>query len=288
MREKLPPWFRQKMPEPSAMSRMESLLSRMHLHSICESALCPNIGQCFERNTATFLILGEICTRRCTFCAVKKGVPFPIDDREPEQLLAAVAHLRLQHVVITSVTRDDLSDGGAAFFAGVVRLLLEKTKTTVEVLIPDFQGSRASLQKVAAASPHVINHNLETVPRLYPDVRPQAGYDRSLELLRRVKEFDPQIVTKSGLMLGLGEAEDEVLATMGDLRKRGCDLLTLGQYLQPSPSHHGIARFIHPQEFERYETAGKEMGFAAVASAPLVRSSFNAGDLYRKAKDWPQ
>ncbi|MBP1748648.1 MAG: lipA2 [Deltaproteobacteria bacterium] len=276
------------MPEPSAMSRMESLLSRMHLHSICESALCPNIGQCFERNTATFLILGEICTRRCTFCAVKKGVPLPVDDREPEQLLAAVAHLRLKHVVITSVTRDDLSDGGAAFFASVVRLLLEKTQTTIEVLIPDFQGSRESLQKVAAARPHVINHNLETVPRLYPDVRPQAGYDRSLELLRRVKEFDPRIVTKSGLMLGLSETEDEVLATMRDLRKRGCDLLTLGQYLQPSASHHGIARFIHPQEFERYETAGKEMGFAAVASAPLVRSSFNAGDLYRKAKDWPQ
>lgn len=270
------------------MSRMESLLSRMHLHSICESALCPNIGQCFERNTATFLILGEICTRRCTFCAVKKGVPLPVDDREPEQLLAAVAHLRLKHVVITSVTRDDLSDGGAAFFASVVRLLLEKTQTTIEVLIPDFQGSRESLQKVAAARPHVINHNLETVPRLYPDVRPQAGYDRSLELLRRVKEFDPRIVTKSGLMLGLSETEDEVLATMRDLRKRGCDLLTLGQYLQPSASHHGIARFIHPQEFERYETAGKEMGFAAVASAPLVRSSFNAGDLYRKAKDWPQ
>ena len=276
------------MPEPGAMSRMESLLSRMHLHSICESALCPNIGQCFERSTATFLILGEICTRHCTFCAVKKGVPLPVDECEPDQLLAAVVHLRLKHVVITSVTRDDLGDGGAAHFARVADQLLKNTEATVEVLIPDFQGSQESLRKVAAAGPHVIDHNLETVPRLYPDVRPQADYHRSLELLGRVKEFDPLIVTKSGLMLGLGEREDEVLATMSDLRKRNCDLLTLGQYLQPTPSHHGIVRFIHPQEFERYETAGKEMGFAAVASAPLVRSSFNAGELYRRVKQWPQ
>jgi len=284
VRERLPPWFRQKMPEPIAMTLMESLLNRMHLHSICESALCPNIGQCFERSTATFLILGEICTRHCTFCAVKKGVPLPVDECEPDQLLAAVVYLRLKHVVITSVTRDDLGDGGAAHFARVIGRLLENTDATVEVLIPDFQGLQESLQKVAAAGPHVINHNLETVPRLYPDVRPQADYHRSLEVLKRVKELDPLIVTKSGLMLGLGEREDEVLATMSDLRKRSCDLLTLGQYLQPSPSHHGIVRFIHPEEFQRYETAGKEMGFAAVASAPLVRSSFNAGELYRRVK----
>ncbi len=285
MRARLPSWFRQSLANPEVMVSMEGLLDSLSLHTICESARCPNIGVCFSRRTATFLILGNVCTRNCSFCAVEKGRPLPVDDREPEHLLEAVERLSLRYVVITSVTRDDLDDGGASHFARTVSLLHEKRAgTLVEVLIPDFRGSIKALGVVAAAHPEVINHNVETVARLYPEVRPGADYRRSIRLLAVVKELDPGIVTKSGLMVGLGESEEEVVGVMQDLREAGCDLLTIGQYLPPSARHHELARYVTPEEFSRFEVIGKELGFAEVASAPLVRSSFEAAELYAKAK----
>lgn len=285
MRERLPPWFTQKIPEPVAMRSMERLLREKHLHTVCEGALCPNIGNCFGKKTATFMILGNVCTRSCTFCAVEKGMPEPLDGKEPNHVAEAVLALGLRYVVITSVTRDDLADGGALHFAGVIRKLREiDPEIIVEVLIPDFKGSEKSLDEVIDANPHVINHNIETVQRLYERVRPQADYERSMKVLHRVKQMNRQIVTKSGLMLGLGESGAEVLGVMTDLRKEGCDLLTMGQYLQPSPRHHPIIRFVPPDEFAQYEKTGKKMGFAGVASAPLARSSFKAAELYMSAK----
>ena len=265
---------------------MQGLLNGLSLHTICENARCPNIGRCFSEGTATFLILGDVCTRRCTFCAVKKGLPTPVDEEEPQHLLEAVERLGLNYIVITSVTREDLSDGGASQFARTIKLLHENREgAIVEVLVPDFLGSAEALQTVVGACPQVINHNIETVPRLYPEVRPGADYDRSLELLFVVKNLDPEIVTKSGLMLGLGETKTEVIEVMRDLREANCDLLTIGQYLSPSPQHHPVVRFVPPEEFTEYEGIGKDMGFAQVASAPLVRSSFKAAELYAKAKD---
>jgi lipoic acid synthetase len=264
---------------------MHDLLGGLSLHTICQSALCPNIGKCFTAGTATFLILGDVCTRRCTFCAVEKGEPKPVDKTEPKHLLEAVNKLELAYAVITSVTRDDLPDGGASQFARTVSLLREKaTDTTVEVLVPDFRGSEAAIRAVVDSSPQVINHNMETVPRLYSEVRPGADYTRSLRLLYTVKKLSPAIITKSGLMLGLGESRDEVTEVMSDLREADCDLLTIGQYLQPSPSHHPVVRFITPEEFAEYEDIGREMGFAEVASSPLVRSSYRAAELYAKAR----
>jgi lipoic acid synthetase len=284
MRQRLPSWFKQR-PNPQAVAAMEGLLDSLSLHTICESAHCPNAGDCFSRKTATFLILGNICTRNCRFCAVDKGHPLPVDEAEPGHLLAAVETLSLRYVVITSVTRDDLPDGGAAHFARTVSLLREKRPgIMVEVLVPDFLGSQEALSTVVAATPSVINHNVETVPRLYPEVRQLADYRRSVRLLGMVKELDPTIVTKSGLMLGLGETKAEVVAVMQDLREVGCDLLTLGQYLPPSPQHYPLARYLSPEEFAEFETIGKSLGFAEVASAPLVRSSFRAAELYAKAK----
>jgi len=268
------------------MLAMTGLLNGLSLDTICESAHCPNIGRCFSKGTATFLILGDVCTRHCTFCAVKKGRPTPVDEKEPQHLLEAVERLGLNYIVITSVTRDDLPDGGASQFARTIKLLRENRRDAiVEVLIPDFLGSAEAIKTVVEARPQVINHNVETVPRLYPEVRPQADYTRSLELLFMVKNLDRAIVTKSGLMLGLGETKTEVIEVMSDLREADCDLLTLGQYLQPSPKHHPVVRFVSPEEFNEYEAIGKEMGFAEVASAPLVRSSFKAAELYAKAKN---
>ena len=285
MKERLPPWFKQRIPEPKVLLSMKELLSNLNLHTICESALCPNIGECFAKKTATFLILGDVCTRHCTFCAVKKGRPTPVDKEEPWHLLEAVKILNLSHVVITSVTRDDLPDGGASHFAKVIATLRENKKgLTVEVLIPDFLGSIESLRLVVEAQPQVIGHNVETVPRLYPEVRAKADYTRSIKLLARIKEFNPQIITKSGIMLGLGETREEVIKVMRDLREAYCDLLTIGQYLRPSPKHHPVVRFIPPEEFSEYERIGEDMGFAGVASAPLVRSSFRAAELYAKAR----
>jgi lipoic acid synthetase len=282
---RLPPWFNQRIADPDKVLPVKGLLDGLSLHTVCESALCPNIGGCFTRGTATFLILGNVCTRRCTFCAVRKGSPPPLDNDEPRHLLEAVEKLSLKYVVITSVTRDDLPDGGAAHFAETVRLIREKRpQTKVEVLIPDFRGSLEAIKTVVNARPDVINHNIETVPRLYPEVRPQADYQRSIKLLSTVKALDAAITTKSGLMLGLGESREEVIRVMRDLREVACDLLTIGQYLQPSPHHHPIVRFVTPEEFAAYEDIGKEMGFAAVASAPLVRSSFQAAEFYDRVR----
>ena len=285
MRARLPSWFKQKPLDPEVMIPMERLLNRLSLHTICESALCPNIGECFSQKMATFLILGDVCTRHCSFCAVKKGQPLVVDDREPQHLLQAVEKLNLGYVVITSVTRDDLTDGGASQFVKIVNLLHEKRKgTLVEVLIPDFLGSFAALRAVVEARPQVVNHNVETVPRLYPEVRPEADYRRSLILLSAVKDLNPETVTKSGLMLGMGETKEEVVAVMKDLREARCDLLTLGQYLPPSSQHHSVARYVSPEEFSELEEMAKSLGFAEVASAPLVRSSFKAAELYAKTK----
>ena len=285
MRARLPPWFKQRSVDPEVMISMAGLLDGLSLHTICESAHCPNIGDCFSHKTATFLILGDICTRYCSYCAVKKGQPLPVDDEEPGHLLEAVEKLNLRYVVITSVTRDDLADGGASQFAKTVNMLHEKrVGTLIEVLIPDFLGSGEALSTVVVAQPEVINHNVETVPRLYPEVRPEADYRRSIRLLSMVKGLDSGIVTKSGLMLGLGETDEEVVAVMKDLRGAQCDLLTLGQYLPPSPQHHPLARYISPEEFSEFEAIGKGLGFVEVASAPLVRSSFKAAELYAKAK----
>ena len=285
MSGRLPPWFKQRLADPDVMSSMHGLLDGLKLHTICQSALCPNIGTCFTAGTATFLILGDVCTRRCTFCAVNKGHPGPVDEAEPGHLLEAVREMGLSYVVITSVTRDDLPDGGASQFARTVTLLRENVPDImVEVLVPDFYGSEEAVRMVIASGPQVINHNVETVPRLYPEVRPGADYARSLELLYTVNKLNPTIVTKSGLMLGLGESREEVIEVMSDLREANCDLLTIGQYLQPSAQHHPVIRFIPPEEFAEYEAIGREMGFAEIASSPLVRSSYRAIELYDKVK----
>jgi lipoic acid synthetase len=285
MKGRLPFWFKQKLADPEIMLTMEQLFDGLSLHTICQSAHCPNVGECFSRKTATFLILGNICTRRCTFCAVEKGHPLPVDEAEPRHLLEAVEKLNLSYIVITSVTRDDLADGGASQFVRVINILREnRSGAIVEVLIPDFRGSAEALKSVVEARPQVINHNVETVPRLYLKVRPGADYSRSLGLLFMVKNLNPGITTKSGLMLGLGETREEVVEVMKDLREANCDLLTLGQYLQPSARHHPVIRFVPPEEFSRYRDIGREIGFIEVAAAPLVRSSFKAAELYAKVK----
>ena len=283
MPERLPYWFKKRMPQPGVMAEMNTLLAGLQLHTICQSAICPNIGDCFARHTATFLILGNTCTRNCTFCTVNKGRPEPVDIHEPQHVAEAVAKLGLKHVVITSVTRDDLPDGGAGHFANVIQILKQQSpELTVEVLVPDFAGSLGALEIVMNAHPDVLNHNVETVPRLYPEVRPMADFNRSVGLLKAARTIDPGVVTKSGIMVGLGETQDEVTETMTSLRDAGCDLLTIGQYLQPSPQHHPVVSFILPEQFEEYARTGRKIGFREVASAPLVRSSFEAATLYGK------
>lgn len=272
-----PEWLKGSVPDPAALARMKELVDGLRLHTVCESAHCPNLGNCFGRGVATFMILGNVCTRSCTFCAVEHGWPAPPDASEPEHLVAAVKKLGLRHVVITSVTRDDLPDGGAYQFARVTEAIRSyDPRVTVEVLIPDFQGSLSALELVVASYPTIINHNVETVPRLYPQVRPQANYERSIQLLKNVKSMGGSLLTKSGLMLGLGESREEVIQVMADLREVDCDFLTIGQYLRPSLNHHEVARFVPPAEFEEYREIGAAMGFSGVASAPLVRSSFQA------------
>ena len=279
-----PLWLRRKLPDPEALKKMRGLLQRFALNTVCEGALCPNQGECFGQGTATFLILGRTCTRNCTFCAIpsEEHPPAP-DPGEPDRIAQAAAELGLTHVVITSVTRDDLEDGGSSHFATTVKALKKRNpQIVVEVLIPDFQGSPTALGKVVESDPDIINHNLETVPRLYPEVRPQAMYSRSIDLLKMVKGFNPGKITKSGLMLGLGEEKEEVLQVMANLRSVSCDLLTLGQYLQPSGRHHPVVRYIPPEEFEELRREGEEMGFRGVFSAPLVRSSFHAAEVFGK------
>ncbi len=277
---RLPDWLRVRAPSTDALERLRPYLQGTH--TVCESAQCPNRGRCFGEGTATFMLLGDVCTRNCGFCAVRSGQPAPLDPAEPERVARAVAGLGLRYTVLTSVTRDDLPDGGASVFAAAIRAVRELSPSTnVEVLVPDFQGSEAALRTVIEAGPGVLNHNLETVPRLYPQVRPQADYRRSLALLARAHHLSPDLPTKSGLMLGLGEMPDEVRAVMDDLLAAGCRVLTLGQYLRPSLAHLPVARYLPPEEFEEYRRQGEGMGFAYVASGPLVRSSFHAAEAYQ-------
>ncbi|MBC8448136.1 MAG: lipoyl synthase [Chloroflexi bacterium] len=276
-RGRRPPWLRVRAPTSDNTRRLQALLRGHRLHTVCEEAACPNIGECWGQGTATFLLLGEICTRNCGFCNVKTGRPQPLDEDEPRRVAETVALMELRHAVLTSVTRDDLPDGGASIFARTVQEARRSLPDcTVEVLIPDFGGDRAALRLVMDADPDILNHNLETVPRLYPAVRPLADYERSLHVLRWAKEMNPEGLTKSGLMLGLGERWDELLAVMDDLRSVGCDILTLGQYLQPSRYHLPIARYYTPEEFAQLRAAGEARGFAWVEAGPLVRSSYHA------------
>lgn len=279
-----PEWLKLSPLDPTILGRMNRLMRDLKLHTVCESARCPNRAECFARGTATFMILGDICTRNCTFCAVKHGMPQPADPEEPQHIVAAVNKLGLRYAVITSVTRDDLPDGGASQFAQTINAIHEyDSNIPVEVLIPDFKGSPSALQTVMNASPAVLNHNVETMPRLYPEVRPRANYQRSLELLEKARLLNGNLITKSGLMLGLGETRGEVIEVMTDLREAGCDLLTIGQYLQPSLSHHKVVKYIPPEEFQEYQNIGEKIGFTAVISGPLVRSSFHAAETYLSA-----
>lgn len=280
-----PAWLRRSLPKGPVYGRVQHLLKQGGLHTVCEAAHCPNQFECFSKATATFLLLGETCTRHCRFCNIGSGSVFPPDPEEPLRVAEAAAALNLAYVVLTSVTRDDLEDGGASFFCETIRAVRRKLpQAGIEVLIPDFMGSEQALDAVLAAGPDVLNHNLETVRRLYPVVRPEAIYERSLTLLSRVAVHAAGIPPKSGIMLGLGETEEEILETLKDLRKAGCRMLTLGQYLQPSPAHLPVARFVPPETFESWKKKALGLGFEAVASAPFVRSSYQAGSFWTKGK----
>ena len=276
-----PEWLKLSPLDSRILGPMRRLTHDLELHTVCESAQCPNRAECFSRGTAAFMILGDICTRHCTFCGVRKGRPQDPDPREPQHIVEAISTLKLSYVVVTSVTRDDLPDGGAAHFTQTIRAIRDYNRAiAVEVLIPDFGGSRSALEDVLSARPAVLNHNLETVPRLYPEVRPQAEYRRSLDVLSRGRLLDDNLLTKSGIMLGLGESQQEVIELMTDLRQAGCDVLTIGQYLPPSLKHHELVRYISPEEFVEYQNIGRDMGFVSVFSGPLVRSSFHAAEAY--------
>ncbi|NLG88995.1 MAG: lipoyl synthase [Clostridiaceae bacterium] len=276
-RIKKPEWLRVKACATRENAFVESILNKFGLNTVCSEAACPNRAECYGRKTATFMILGKTCTRGCTFCNVSKGMPEPVDENEPEHVAHAVRALQLRHAVITSVTRDDLPDGGAEHFARVIKAVREETPdVTIEVLIPDFKGDLEALRKVTEAHPDIINHNVETVPSLYAEVRPQADYLRSLAVLKAIKDFDETIYTKSGIMVGLGEKPEEVSAVFSDLRNVRCDFLTIGQYLSPSKQHHPVIEYIHPDVFSAYQKEAYEKGFLYVASGPLVRSSYMA------------
>jgi lipoic acid synthetase len=278
---KKPPWLKKRIPPFQDLQKVKAILNETDLHTVCEEARCPNLGECFSKGTSTFLILGRVCTRNCGFCAVEHGTPGLTDETEPERVSQAVKKMGLQYVVITSVTRDDLSDGGASLFAKVIRSIrILDPEIKIEVLIPDFKGDLTSLKTVLKERPDVLNHNVETISRFYPEVRSQADYRRSIDLLRRSKENFPHILTKSGFMLGLGETKAEVLDLLRDLREAKCDFLTIGQYLQPRLDRLPVMRFISPEEFEEYKGIGGKMGFRAVASGPFVRSSFHASKMY--------
>jgi len=278
-----PDWIRIKLPVGDAINQVKTLLREHNLHTVCEEAACPNLSECFQHGTATFMIMGDLCTRRCPFCDVAHGKPLPLDTNEPQQLAEAIKALALKYVVITSVDRDDLRDGGAQHFADCIAAIRAATPATkIEILVPDFRGRRNPAVEILAQQPcDVFNHNLETVPRLYPQARPGADYQNSLQLLQRYQQAQPHTPTKSGLMLGLGELEHEVVQVMHDLLNHGCSMLTLGQYLQPSKDHLPVQAYITPQQFDDYASLAKAMGFTQVASAPLVRSSYHA-DLQAK------
>ncbi len=283
MTQRLPEWLTIRLPRPDTIKEVEGMMRAKNLHTVCESARCPNLAECWSKKTATFMILGDTCTRSCGFCAIKVGRGLEVDPFEPANVAKVTKDLGLQHVVVTSVARDDLADEGAEQFARTIRALHHQNPhTIVEVLTPDFKAKPDLVKIVCDAHPEIYNHNIETIERLHTVVRPQAKYDRTLRVLEMVKEFDPTIYTKSGIMLGLGETREEVLTTLRDLRAVGVDAVTIGQYLRPTMKHLPVVSFIHPDEFKEYEVIGEEMGFAFVASGPFIRSSYNAAEFSKK------
>jgi lipoic acid synthetase len=284
--KRLPAWLRRPIARTGTYAEVDGVLGELALNTVCQSAKCPNRGECFSEGTATFLIMGGVCTRDCRFCAVESSQPEPLDPDEPRRVAEAARRLGLAHVVITTVTRDDIPDGGAAHFVATIEAVRAAVPlAAVEVLTSDFAGDETAVDRVAAARPDVFNHNLETVPRLYPTVRPQAVYTRSLRVLQRVKETEPDVPTKSGLMLGLGETSEEVVDVMRDLRTHGVEMLTMGQYLRPSTAHLQVAEFVEPHVFAALAKEAYSLGFSAVASAPFVRSSYHAGDMSQRRAD---
>jgi lipoic acid synthetase len=285
-RQRKPDWIRVKAPVSKGYQETRALMRELNLNTVCEEAACPNIGECWTKKHATVMILGDVCTRACAFCNVKTGMPRLVDPFEPEHVAAAAARLGLEHIVVTSVDRDDLADGGAGQFVKVIEALRRETpETTIEILTPDFRGKmRAAVEAICAAKPDVYNHNLETVPRLYPTIRPGARYYASLRLLEEVKAHDPSIFTKSGIMLGLGEGRLEVHQVMDDMRSADVDFLTMGQYLQPTPKHAKVEEFVTPKAFEAFGAIARAKGFLQVASSPLTRSSYHAGDDFSQMK----
>lgn len=282
---KKPEWIKVKAPNSQGFHETSALMRGLKLNTVCEEASCPNIGECWSKKHATMMILGSVCTRACAFCNVATGRPDQVDPHEPENVGRAVAELGLSHVVITSVDRDDLEDGGASHFAAVIgEIRRQAPTTTIEVLTPDFLRKDSAIATVVQAQPDVYNHNLETVPRLYRSVRPGARYFNSLQLLAKVKELNPQMFTKSGLMVGLGEDKNEIYQVMDDLRSAGVDFLTIGQYLQPTPKHHPVIRFVPPEEFGEYQQMAEGKGFSMVSASPLTRSSYHAGDDFIKLR----
>ena len=280
-----PDWIRVRAPGSPEYAKTRDIVRRNNLHTVCEEAGCPNIGECWTKRHATMMIMGDTCTRACAFCNVRTGLPGPLDREEPANVANAVAQLGLNHVVITSVDRDDLADGGAQHFADVIHAIREAAPgTTIEILTPDFLRKDGALEVVVAARPDVFNHNLETVPSNYLAIRPGARYFHSLRLLQKVKELDPQMFTKSGIMIGLGETRDEVLQVMDDMRAADIDFLTIGQYLQPTRKHAAVARFVPPDEFKSFERIGIAKGFLVVAASPLTRSSYHAGDDFERLR----
>jgi lipoyl synthase len=280
-----PDWIRVKAPVSRGYAETRAIVRANGLHTVCEEAGCPNIGECWDKKHATFMIMGDTCTRACAFCNVKTGLPAPLDAAEPVRVAEATAKLGLRHVVVTSVDRDDLDDGGAAHFAAVIRAIRARCAgTTIEVLTPDFLRKQGAVETVVAAKPDVFNHNLETVPSKYLTVRPGARYFASIRLLQQVKEIDPTMFTKSGLMVGLGEERNEILQVMDDMRAADVDFLTIGQYLQPTRKHHAIERFVPPDEFETYATIAYAKGFLMVSSSPLTRSSHHAGEDFARLR----
>lgn len=284
VQRRLPPWLKVKMPGGANYIELKGLMRSSRLHTVCEEARCPNIGECWDRGTATFMILGDICTRACSYCAVTTGVPTGLDLQEPARLADTVTRMGLNYAVITSVNRDELPDGGAFIFAQCIRQIRNRLPACkVEVLIPDFCGNWDALATVMAARPDTLNHNIETVPRVFRQVRPKGDYDQSLELLARARSIVPEGITKSGMMVGLGETWGEIVETMRDLRAVDCDLLTIGQYLRPSQKHAPLARWYRPEEFDELRRQGEDLGFKHVAAGPLVRSSYHADEQHEAA-----
>lgn len=282
MNRNLPPWMTKRIPSPAIVAEVDRMIHAATLHTVCESARCPNLGECWSRRTATFMILGDVCTRNCGFCAIKVGRPDAVDAGEPRRVAETARQMGLKHVVVTSVTRDDLPDRGAGQFAATIRAIRGLMPTaTVEVLTPDFLADEALIGMVVQEKPEIYNHNLETVERLSPSVRPQARYRRSLDVLAKVKELDPGMLTKSGIMLGLGETLDEVRTAMADLKAVSVDVLTIGQYLRPTMKHLPVVEYVRPEVFDELRTQGLRMGFRYVASSPFTRSSYNAAEVLR-------